>query len=333
MEELQKKMKFMKLIDKHLFINKKKVNQKDTIIIVGTPRSGSTWLMEILETIPEYTYLFEPINPIYCPEAFNIGFKSRHYIAIDKDWPEAEEYLKRVFTGQVFGHLDPYKLKYKVMRRRVFADKLIVKFIKFNRMLPWASNRFQLRGKFFIIRHPCAVIASQLKTDIFGYHPTSPPIKGIFPTHKQIIEEASQIDFLDSSLLKKIKTYKTKEEMLAVVWCLDNLVPLTSPKPHPWTTVIYEKLVKDGKREISRIFKEINEEIPESALKQLREPSMLTMKSDEKYLENTNKQLSKWKKYLSKKQISRILSIVEEFGLDFYNKDIEPDYSNKKIKY
>ena len=45
-----------------------------------------------------------------------------------------------------------------------------------------------------------------------------------------------------------------------------------------------------------------------------------------KIVKDSSKQLSKWKKYLSKEQIENILGIVSDFGLDFYTEEIEPDY-------
>ena len=50
-----------------------------------------------------------------------------------------------------------------------------------------------------------------------------------------------------------------------------------------------------------------------------------------KVIRDADKQLSKWKKYLSEKQIQRILKVVSDFGLDFYTEDIEPDYNNINI--
>ena len=325
-------IKMIKYLDKFLFINKKKVNIHDTIIILGTPRSGTTWLMEILETIPEYTYLFEPISPIYSTEAFDVGFTSRTYRPYDVEWPEGEKFLKDIFSGHKFGFLSSYKIKPEIMMRRLLGKKLIVKFIRLNRLLPWIAKRFQLRGTFFIIRHPCAVVASQLKTDVFGYHPKSPPYTGIFPPIEYVLDEASKIKGLNPVLINKLKKIKTKEEILAAVWCLDNYVPLSFPKPYPWTTIVYEKLILDGRNELANIFNKINEKVPKSAFNLLREPSMLTMKNDLKVVDNIEEQLGKWKKILSEKQVERILSIVSDFGLDFYTKSIEPDYENIGVK-
>ena len=328
----EQSIKIMKYLDKIMFVNRKKVDIHDTIAIFGTPRSGTTWLMEIFETIPEYTYLFEPISPIYSTEAFDVGFTSRTYYPYNVEWSEGEKFLKEIFSGHKFGFLSSYQFKPEIIMRRLLSKKLIVKFIRLNRLLPWIAKRFELRGIFFIIRHPCAVIASQLKTDVFGYHPSSPPYTGIFPQIKSVLDEASKIEGLDPSLLNRLKNIKTREEILAAVWCLDNYVPLSMPKPYPWTTIIYEKLVLDGKNEINRIFNKIDEKVPQSAFRLLREPSMLTMKNDFKVVGKTKEQSAKWKIILSDDQIKRILSIVSDFGLDFYTENIEPEYEKIGVK-
>jgi hypothetical protein len=207
-------------------------------------------------------------------------------------------------------------------------NKLIVKSIRLNRVLPWITNRFELKGAIFLIRHPCSVILSQLKTGYCGYHADTPPYNDIFPTKKMILKDVEKIDFIDSSILNKLRKIETKEEILATSWCLDNIVPLTSPKPHKWITVIYEKLIKEKETEAIRILKEIGEEkLSQSMIKVLEKPSMLTLDSEKNVVKDTDKQLSKWKKDLSEKQVNDILNIVSLFDLDFYNEDLEPEYS------
>ena len=106
-EETQKiflnTMKILQYPDK-FFLRVKKINIKDTIVISGTPRSGTTWLMEIFIKIPGYTYYFEPINPLWFIKIRGRGFKSRTYLPPDKDWPEGQDYLEKAFTGRVFGY-------------------------------------------------------------------------------------------------------------------------------------------------------------------------------------------------------------------------------------
>lgn len=322
-----------------LIFSSKEINIKDTILISSAPRSGSTWLMEILGTIPGYTYIFEPLNPTWFPESFEVGFKSRTYLPSNTEWIEGEKYLRKAFMGNIFGiplqnsqiitHTPRNKLE--VFMHRLLGNKLIVKSINFNRLLPWVCKRFQLRKIYFMIRHPCATIASQLNTGLCGYHANSPPYQYIFPTREDILNEASTIDKLDVELLKKLKEIRTLEEILAAAWCLDNFIPLSLSKPYPWTLIIYEKLIKEGSREIPNLFNELGEKITRSAFRCLKLPSMTTPWDQLHIVKDVDKQLMKWKQFLSEKQVERILNIVSDFGFNFYTENAEPDYGNINI--
>ena len=240
-KNVQQALKLFYLFDKAI-LKTKKIQIKDTILLVGSPRSGTTWLMEIFESIPEYTNLFEPFNPIFFPEISRFGFSHKPYVPVNASWPDCENYLKRVFTGRIYTLLPQYKLNLETIMHRLTNKKLVVKAINLNRLLPWIVNKFQIRNSYFIIRHPCAVIASQLKTGFCGYHSIYPPYINMFPTKDQIIQEANNIDFLDKKILAKLNKIKTIEEILAAAWCLDSIVPLSVKKPYPWTTIVYEKL-------------------------------------------------------------------------------------------
>jgi len=329
---MKQMMEILRCFDK-IVLDNKKINMKDTIIVAGAPRSGTTWLMELLATMPRYTYLFEPLNPIWFPESYERGFQSRTYLSEKIVWPDGEGYLKKVFTGMVFSSEPAYKPKIEMIMHRLFGNKLIVKSVNWNRLLPWISQRFQLRHMFLMIRHPCAVIDSQLRTGFFGYHPIVPPYTDVFPTLNNILDEVQSIDWLDERVLNILKKIKTKEGILAAVWCLDYYIPLSFSKPHPWVPVIYERLVKYGEKEIARIFNEIGgKNVPKLAYRQLKKASLSTMKDDKKMVAKENEQPYKWEKNLSKEQIDRIFKIVSDFGLDFYPEDLDAKYNDIIVK-
>ena len=45
----------------------------------------------------------------------------------------------------------------------------IVKFCRANRMLPWMVEHLDIRPPIYLLRHPCAVVSSQLRHEAFDY--------------------------------------------------------------------------------------------------------------------------------------------------------------------
>ncbi|NJE85498.1 sulfotransferase [Thermococcus sp. CX2] len=294
----------------------------ETIVISGTPRSGSTWLMEILESLPDYKSVFEPFHPNWYPEFRKLGIHYDPYIPTPEDYPKLREYLGRVFTGKAYG-MFPYKhyLAPGRVLKRLTANKLLVKFVRANTMLPWVANTFDLRAVYFIIRHPCATIASQLVTGYFSRI-----------TKEQFLDEVRKVSELAGSewLMDKLSGISSQIELLAAIWAFENYIPLASERPYPWYTVIYERLITDPEEELDSIFGYINEDVPEGARKRLRTPSKVTRKTYGKTYIGTPKQLIKWREKLTERQIDAILEVVSWFGMDFYGNEPEPDYDALK---
>jgi len=178
------------------------------------------------------------------------------------------------------------------IKKRLFATKILVKFIRANRILPWIVNNFEIRATYFLIRHPCATIASQLETGIRGYFlPKSVPIP-----KEIVLKEAQQIPNIKDNewLMEKLNTITTQEEILAAIWSMDNYVPLLYLNSHQnaWYTVVYEKLITDFDEEIKKVFGYINEAVPEEVYERFKKPSSTT--HDKSHL-GTQEQLSKWR--------------------------------------
>ena len=56
-------------------------NPEDTIVVAGSPRSGTTWLAELLRRLPGYKFLNEPLLLPNNPAAQEVGFEWRTHIA------------------------------------------------------------------------------------------------------------------------------------------------------------------------------------------------------------------------------------------------------------
>jgi len=148
-----------------------------SLAIFGTSRSGTTWLAELLLYLPNYRLIYEPLNPDLYPHATKIirklGFLHRRlYVYIHNECAELKNYLYSVIKGKIPTYISPMFyfseiLKSKNLRSFLLKGMIgipLIKFVNGIRILPWFCREFKVRGIYMIIRHPCAVVESQLST-------------------------------------------------------------------------------------------------------------------------------------------------------------------------
>lgn len=274
----------------------------NAIILTSSPRSGSTLLGQILSAIPQSCILFEPLHIGEVPEAAKAGFDWRTYVNPDTEWLEGAAFLKKIFEGRVVNDW----ISHEITARQAFNSKqLIVKFVRANRLLPWLCKAFDIPAPVFLMRHPCAVIASQVK---YGWHnaqyaPESPAYFNEYPAFQDVLKR------LDCDV-----------EYLAALWALDQLPALMQPTPLPWTLITYEELVLHPQVTIQKLFQRWNIDLDmDLALKKLQVPSSVVNRAG-------ISGISGWKKQLTDEQVSRILKTIHAFGLTFYGYHEEADY-------
>ncbi len=184
-------------------------DMRHSLLIAGTARSGTTWLAELLGARLPCRIMFEPFNPRKVPAY--AGFSYFQYMRPDDDHPALEDFCRRVFTGDI---RDPW-----IDRQvdRLFPRYRIIKEIRANLLLKWISNRFPEVPILFIIRHPCAVVASRMQLG--------------WDTDADIAEFLAQPELVQDFLEDKrdlIESCQTPAEKHAVIWAISNLVPLAS---------------------------------------------------------------------------------------------------------
>jgi hypothetical protein len=275
---------------------------RSTIIVAGSPRSGTTWVGNTVASIPGSAVVFEPLHLDRVPLAREAGFTWRTYVRQGTRWPAGEHALDEMLHGRVLNDWTAREIPYP---KRVTT--WIVKCIRMNRMLPWLTERFATRAPLLVIRHPCAVIASQMAA---GWarpteHP-DPALVADFPQTRSVLE-----------------TLETDEEHRAAGWALDTLVPLSAAKPHPWVTLLYERVTR-GPEELDTAFQRWGITRPPGLNERMRVLSSTTTPSRNAARFSP---LTGWTKQLSHDQIRRILAVTHALGLDFYGEDTEPDES------
>ena len=218
-----------------------------TIVVSGSPRSGTTWLMEILVTLAGYRTVFEPLNAYTFPSVSSLRLPPRIYVSPNSKHEALQRYVEAVLDGRTSSQVPAYPLTAEGVWRRLTASATIVKFINANRLLPWLSCTFRLRKTFMLIRHPCATVASQIKTGWTGY-----PLSVEAGLRRGDVGLLRQTVLSGLTALPKIERHAdvlaaaeragTIEELLAIEWGLDYQIPLSDTNSHDWHLVAYESL-------------------------------------------------------------------------------------------
>lgn len=297
------------------------LNSKN-ISIFASPRGGSTWLAQTLNKIPDSALAWEPLfkyneyhinfgNPFAYPERHQVDIDWNQYIPEGATWPEAELFFKKLFNREIV-NLKLYR--YNDLKSLSTASKFIFKFCFGNNLLPWLANNFEI-NPVFLIRHPCAVVASQLNFSAFDWHKKN--IKYNY-TMNTFGEEfyAPYREVLDS--------IKTVEERLAGEWAMSVLTSIRSAQnDHKWVTLTYENLVRDPESSLNKIFSRYDIEKPEGVIEKMKETSFSKSSFGTK---SNSERLGSWKKALTSKQVRLILNFTERMGVDFYSDSLEADY-------
>lgn len=287
---------------------RKDFSVEDTIIVSGSPRSGTTWVMNILNTLPDYLAVFEPFNVDEFPEAKHAGIYPRLFLPIDEENRLVYDYLEKVVRGRVRSknpHIEMYP--YDILKR-FSADKLLIKFINANRLLPWISNLFTLRRIFLVVRHPCATIYSQIRSGWNGF-----TNENIIPRKQRLLDEVRMTGVIPDATLSRL-SLETDIEKLSLVYALDNMIPLDAPEKYD--VIQYERMVSNSE-EIISIFESLNStEYASLALRRSKIPSWTTKNRKETYF-TYDEQLTKWEKGFTEKEINKIRSVLNNFDVDF----------------
>lgn len=311
-----------------------------TVPLVGSPRSGTTWVMEIIETLGNYRVIFEPFHIGIYPisrkfiwrflndPVYRITY--RPYLPRYHEDKNLEKYLSMVLKGRISGYWFSPPTRLVKNLRWIKAEKVLIKDVWIPRLLPWITYRFrhEIKRSFLLIRHPCAVIESQIRTCIgnplcrYSKH----IVKKVILKQLDAIEELKDVaDDVRSKLMNVDKS----EELLAAIWSMDYFVPLYYNTRNLYIVIAYEDLVLHPNRAIKTLIQLLelsNSGNSDKLSKFIVSPAPTAKDVANIVLDN----VYKWRKRLSKQQIESILRITHAFNLTFYDKNIEPDYNTLK---
>lgn len=274
----------------------------DNVFLFSTPRSGSTWLAEMILSQPSFRDCDQPfdIRNDYVREKLGISTWDALY---DRGSDRLLlPYLQAICDGRLRG------LTTLGNRRRLISRRLAFKIQNgWQERIGWMQER--LGGKVVILlRHPIAVTLSRQQ----------------FPRLDAFLHSAYGQRF-DADLLamaRRIAETGSHLEKGILHWCFETALPLQKIEAD-WIIVTYEELVSDPEPVIERLADGLNLPEPQAIMNKLSTPSRTTSKSsaDTRKMvvgDDRKRLISKWRDRVSEAEERLAFEIVEAFGIDAY---------------
>ena len=313
------------------------------ILIFGSGRSGTTWILDALAEANNLRTIFEPLNPIAVPTAR--PFANR-YVRDDGYEPELRNFMDRVLTGSlrslwanyrvlpdrlrpwsalaVFRRTkhNPYKmllgqymglLSHYRRYKKTNVDGIIIKFIRANLMIGWFARNYDAKIV-FVVRHPAAVIASRLRLI-----ESSPVHNWNFDKELKQYREAEYLreDYqyrYDDLLHRPLSPVSA----LTTIWCIENILPIiNAQKAGQCLVVFYEDLIDNPKGQWEHIVQSLDLNVVPAEELQVKPSQQTSMNMQEGVFDVI--QLTKWTKYLGRKQVDEIDKILNTFHVTIYS--------------
>lgn len=287
--------------------------KKPNIFLLATPRSGSTWLLELLHSQPGVKLCNEPLNYRNPSVADFFGTDPYEVSYYNPPHPKLEKYLDYIFSGSPkvgFLNIFPFhRQKHRFLTHRIVFKVLHGMEDKGN----WLVEKYNSKV-IILLRHPIAV---SLSREIF------PRLELFLNSDYGRHFTAEQIEFA-----RGIVAHGSKMEKGMLSWCLQNSVPLRNAGEDT-LVVTYEQLTTETEKMISVLVDGLDLD-PESAaamVEKAKKPSSSTRKSDpetQQRLKEGKEEdrqrwlVEKWRSKVSEAEEAELMKILEVFEMDVY---------------
>jgi sulfotransferase family protein len=274
----------------------------DAVLLVGSGRTGTTWLSTLLVARSGLQVIFEPENPNWTEEVRSLtgwqptfGIRS-FYLRRDISsvewfhfWSEAlSGRVRNVFTDQI--------------RTSYFPSAYLVKMIRANLMLGYISDNFRPRIV-YCIRHPCAVIASRMA---LGWK-------------ADVMDLLSQRELVEDLLGPWVSLIEKERDPLgahAVWWAVENMAAMRILATTSAARVSFETLCLRPTDEVARLRSALGMQVSGSLNQAITRPSATSFRVSP--YSSTVDRLASWKSQLDHVSQRRILDWANRMGISMY---------------
>lgn len=272
---------------------------KNTILVAGSGRGGTTWLAEIINADNDFRDIFEPVRPLHSAACHH--FKDRQYLRVTDSEPRFVKPMRYVLEGRTRSYYSDQ------FNTRFFCSRRIIKEVRLNNLLKWINVHFPEVPLVWIIRHPCAVAHSRLTGTWKGAH--------------DIADLLSQPELVADHLAPFVNLLQDAQdefERHVAVWCVENYVPWRELKQGDALVIFYEDLCTQPEEQVKRIAQFLSLDNPESMMLRTAHPSSQVRTNNKNFTSAVllgQDPVSFWKRYVTPAQVQRAMRLVDAFGL------------------
>lgn len=290
-------------------------SNRPNVFIKTMPRSGSTWLMELILTQPGFKPCTEPLD------LRNLDVRRHLPLA---DWAAlyddaALPVLERYFDGFRRGRLRFKNHSPRLAGYRPFTWRMVFKLLHgAEDRLTWLADRFNGRVV-ILLRHPIPVAISNRD----------------LPRLDAFVNSAFARHFTDDQLAaaRRIIAGDDRLHQGVLSWCLQTSVALRH-RPADALVITYEQLVLQPAPVIHALAAHADLPRPARMLRRVAVPSATTDQSDKATRQvlagkqdATSRRwlVEKWRERVGADDARRVMATLAVFGLDMYAADaVEP---------
>ncbi|TXE21536.1 sulfotransferase family protein [Psychroflexus gondwanensis] len=190
-------------------------------LVVGSARSGTSWLSENMAKVFRYRMLFEPEHTDNTSHGYLVA-DQMITIKNQDNYTEGLRYLKRVLRNRVDSDwiAQNSNRTYKRHLWPFIPKHFVIKLVRGNLLAPFISQYFEI-PVVHVVRHPLEVIKSQQRVRFPWLYDLS-----------YFLKQEELIDLISNKYDINIKDFihKSKVEILALRWCIENVVVLEDLK-------------------------------------------------------------------------------------------------------
>ena len=303
-------------------------------IIVGSGRSGTTWVQDALAQANGYATVFEPLHPEAIPA---MAAYAGRYLRAEDRCDELESYLQGVFSGRtrnawITYRVRPDRLAFRAKRltdarlthewlmrwkkffrnyaryRRDQGKPLLVKFIRANLMLPWLASHFSVRIA-AVVRHAGAVVESKMRLGGDDWEPDA-----VIEHYRSQSRLMAELPDANAKLFNGDLTPAGKH---ALIWCMENKLLMERAADWGVVLVFYEDLL-DASNEGAwkSIVKGLGlKNLPDITSRRSASQQASPLTAGQGY---DSKHFGGWYSRLSSDQVEEIQHVLDAFEVDQY---------------